>query len=54
MGTSSGKDWFRRARYGLFVHYGLYSLLGRGEWAMNREAIPREEYAKLADRFTAL
>lgn len=45
--------WFVPARYGLFIHYGLYSLLGRGEWAMNREAIPPAEYAKLADRFTA-
>lgn len=51
--TESTKDWFRKARYGLFIHYGLYSLLGRGEWVMNREGIPREEYAKLAERFTA-
>lgn len=29
-------SWFKRARYGLFIHYGLYSLLGRGEWVLNR------------------
>ncbi len=46
-------EWFGDARYGLFMHYGLYSLLGRGEWVMNREEIPVDEYAKLADRFTA-
>jgi len=46
-------QWFRDARFGLMIHYGLYSLLGRGEWVMNREAIPKKEYAKLADRFTA-
>lgn len=46
-------SWFSQARYGLFIHYGLYSLLGRGEWALNREAIPVEEYRRLADRFTA-
>ena len=46
-------DWFTEARFGLFVHYGLYSLLGRGEWVMNREAIPRDEYRALAKRFTA-
>ena len=46
-------QWFRDARYGLIIHYGLYSLLGRGEWAMNREQIPADEYARLADRFTA-
>ncbi len=45
--------WFTDARYGLFIHYGLYSLLGRGEWVMNRERIPRDEYMQLANRFTA-
>jgi alpha-L-fucosidase len=44
---------FATLRYGLFIHYGLYSLLGRGEWVMNREQIPPEEYRRLADRFTA-
>lgn len=42
-------DW----RYGLFIHYGLYSLLGRAEWVWNREEIPAEEYRALANRFTA-
>jgi alpha-L-fucosidase len=46
-------DWFVSARYGMFVHYGLYSLLGRGEWVLNREQIPIEEYRRLAERFTA-
>ncbi len=46
-------DWFLDARFGLFVHYGLYSLLGRGEWVMNRESIPRDEYRDLAKRFKA-
>jgi alpha-L-fucosidase len=45
--------WFREARYGLFLHYGLYSLLGRHEWVQLNEKIPVAEYAKLADRFTA-
>ncbi|MCX6972546.1 MAG: alpha-L-fucosidase [Verrucomicrobia bacterium] len=44
---------FTETRYGLFIHYGLYSLLERGEWVWNREAIPREEYKALAGRFTA-
>ena len=43
--------WFQEARFGLFIHWGLYSLLGRGEWVMYFERIPREEYAKLAGRF---
>lgn len=46
-------DWFKEARYGMFIHYGLYSILGRGEWIMNREMIPMAEYEKLKDKFTA-
>ena len=50
---SANQTWFEAARYGLFIHYGLYSLLGRGEWALNREQIPLEEYRALSRRFTA-
>jgi len=46
-------QWFREAKYGLFLHYGLYSLLGRHEWVQLFEKIPVAEYARLADRFTA-
>ena len=45
--------WFADARYGLFMHYGLYSVLGRGEWVMFREAIPVAEYETLVRQFTA-
>ncbi len=45
--------WFRDAKYGLFLHYGLYSILGRHEWVQFREKIPVAEYAKLFDEFTA-
>jgi alpha-L-fucosidase len=43
--------WFREAKFGLFMHYGLYSILGRGEWVMYREAIPVAEYEKLKGQF---
>jgi len=46
-------QWFLSARYGLNIQYGLYSLLERGEWVLNRERIPVDEYKKLADVFTA-
>jgi len=46
-------QWFKEARYGLFIQYGLYALLERGEWVMNREHIPVADYKKLADVFTA-
>jgi alpha-L-fucosidase len=45
--------WFAEARFGLFMHYGLYTLLGRHEWVMYREAIPLAEYEKLKGQFTA-
>lgn len=45
--------WFEDARFGMFVHWGLYSLLGRGEWALNRERLPLDEYTLLARNFTA-
>jgi len=43
--------WFHEARFGIFVHWGLYSVLGRGEWVMNIEHIPADEYALLAKKF---
>lgn len=45
--------WFKEAKYGMFIHYGLYSLLEKGEWVQLWERIPVKEYAKLKDRFTA-
>ncbi|KPK48530.1 MAG: alpha-L-fucosidase [Planctomycetes bacterium SM23_25] len=41
--------WWQEARFGMFIHWGLYSQLGRHEWVMNRERIPVTEYEKLAD-----
>lgn len=43
--------WFHQARFGLFVHYGLYTLLGRGEWVQWQERIPAAEYHRLAAKF---
>ena len=43
--------WWREARFGMFVHFGLYAIPGRGEWVQWAEQIPNEEYAKLADQF---
>jgi alpha-L-fucosidase len=49
----AARAWFAGAGFGLFLHYGVYSLLGRGEWVMLREQIPVAEYAGLRDQFTA-
>ena len=43
--------WFHEARFGIYVHFGLYSLLGRGEWTMYSERIAPKDYEGLADRF---
>jgi alpha-L-fucosidase len=43
--------WWQDAKFGLFIHWGMYSLLGRGEWVMFNEKIPTEEYARLAGQF---
>lgn len=44
-------QWFPESRFGMFIHFGLYALLGRGEWVMYNDNIPRDEYEKLARRF---
>ncbi|MDR1638910.1 MAG: alpha-L-fucosidase [Clostridiales bacterium] len=44
--------WWREARFGMFVHIGLYSALGRNEWAMAFESWPKSQYEKLADGLT--
>jgi len=44
-------DWWRQARFGMFIHWGVYSIPGRGEWVMYQERIPKDEYRKLAEKF---
>ncbi len=43
--------WFRDAKFGLFIHWGVYSMIGREEWARQLLQIPVEEYQDYADRF---
>jgi len=53
--------WFREARFGMFIHWGLYSIPagrwngkeipGIGEWIMNRASIPVADYKALASKF---
>ena len=43
--------WWREARFGMFIHFGLYAIPGRGEWVQWNEQIPIEEYARLAHQF---
>ena len=43
--------WFADAKWGLFLHYGLYSQLKRGEWVLYREDIPLGKYEQLYNSF---
>ena len=45
--------WFQDAQFGMFIHYGLYSQLGKGEWVQLLDTIPLDNYVKLKDKFTA-
>jgi alpha-L-fucosidase len=44
-------QWWHEAKFGMFIHWGLYSVLGRHEWVMENEGIPVSEYEKLAQQF---
>jgi len=44
-------QWFRHDHFGMFIHWGVYSVDGRGEWVQNTAKIPLEEYVKLYPKF---
>ena len=39
-------EWYVDARFGMFIHWGLYSIPARGEWVRSVEEIPKEDYMK--------
>ena len=45
--------WFQTARFGMFIHFGVYALQRNGEWVMNADNISVEDYWELTERFTA-
>ena len=45
------RRWFQDAKFGLFIHWGVYSVLGDGEWVMNQRKIPIGDYEKLPPEF---
>jgi alpha-L-fucosidase len=45
------RTWFQDAKFGMFIHWGVYSVMGKGEWVMNNDKIPVSEYEKLAPQF---
>lgn len=45
------REEFSSDRFGIFIHWGLYSLFGQGEWYLNNGSFTAEEYAKSASAF---
>jgi alpha-L-fucosidase len=51
MTDATDRKWFHEARFGMFLHWGLYALSGRGEWDMYQSRTPLREYDGLAAQF---
>ncbi|MBJ7879814.1 alpha-L-fucosidase [Gelidibacter salicanalis] len=48
------RQWFEDAKFGLFIHWGVYSILGDGEWVMNNQNISIDAYKKLPSFFNPI
>lgn len=48
------REWFQDAKFGLFIHWGVYSVLGDGEWVMNNQNISVDSYEKLPAFFNPI
>ena len=48
---AEARETFRKMGFGLFIHWGLYSQLGDGEWVLNNHKLPLAAYEPLAERF---
>lgn len=44
-------EWFIHARFGMFIHWGLYAIPARGEWVRSYEEMPKEDYMKYFEEF---
>ena len=45
-------EWFTEARFGLFLHWGLYAIPARGEWVRSNEQMPESAYLPFFDEFS--
>jgi len=45
------REMFRDMKFGMFIHWGIYSILGNGEWVMHDRGIPYKNYSRLAGFF---
>ena len=44
-------EWYVNARFGMFLHWGLYAIPARGEWMRSFEKLTDEEYQRYFDEF---
>ena len=44
-------EWFTRARFGMFIHWGLYAIPARGEWVRSHEKLSIEDYQPFFEEF---
>ena len=51
MDSNDSITWFQHARFGMFIHWGLYAIPARGEWVKQTEAIPEAEYQPFFETF---
>src|SRR5690349_5471487 len=49
--SKQGLENFQDIRFGMFIHWGLYSILAKQEWVMHTDRIPVPEYEKLVPQF---
>ncbi len=45
------REWFQDSKFGLFIHWGVYSVLGKGEWVMNNDKMSVAAYEKVPAQF---
>lgn len=45
------REWFQDAKFGLFIHWGVYSVLKKGEWVMYQDKMTITDYEKLPPQF---
>ena len=48
------RSWFQDAKFGMFIHWGVYSVLGDGEWVMETRPVNGGDYAKLPAFFNPI
>ena len=52
--TFKAREWFQDSKFGMFIHWGVYSVLGDGEWVMNNQRIDKQTYQKLPAFFNPI